>query len=199
VASLNKMKRYYFDYAATTPTDPKVLEAMQPFFCDIFDNPSSLHSYGQRARKAVEESRSKVASFLGAKQDEIIFTSGGTESNNSALCGVAYANKKKGNHIITSAIEHHAILEPAKLLEKQGFKVSYVWVDENGMVNPQDIEAAITDETILISIMHANNEIGTIQPIAEISKIAKQKDIYLHCDAVQTVGHIPTNSSRLQK
>lgn len=193
----DKMKRYYFDYAGTTPTDPKVIEEMQPYFYDKFGNPSSLHFFGQTARKAVEEARSKVASSLGAKEEEIIFTSGGTESNNSALFGIVYANEKKGNHIITSAIEHHAILEPAKLLERRGFKVTYVKVDQYGIVNPQDIKAAISDKTILISIMQANNEIGTIQPIKEISKIAKEKNIYFHCDAVQTVGHMPINVDAL--
>ncbi|MFH1622319.1 MAG: cysteine desulfurase NifS [Candidatus Omnitrophota bacterium] len=187
------MKRYYFDYAGTTPTDPEVIEAMRPYFYEQFGNPSSLHYFGQTARKAVEEVRSKLASFLGAKEDEIIFTSGGTESNNFALHGVVYANEKKGNHIITSAIEHHAILEPANFFEKHGFKVTYVKVDKNGMVSLEDVEKAITDKTILISIMHANNEIGTIQPIKEISKIAKNKEIYFHSDAVQTVGHIPIN------
>lgn len=186
------MKRYYFDYAGTTPTDPVVIEAMQPYFYESFGNPSSLHYFGQQARKAMEESRTKIASFLGAKEEEIIFTSGGTESNNFALHGIVYANDKKGNHIITSAIEHHAVLEPAKFLEKIGFKVTYVKVDQYGIVSPEDIKKAITDKTILISIMHANNEIGIIQPIKEISKIAREKGIYFHTDAVQTVGHIPT-------
>jgi len=191
------MKRYYFDYAGTTPTDPEVIEAMQPYFYDKFGNPSSLHYFGQTARKAVEEARSKLASFLGAKEEEVIFTSGGTESNNFALHGIVYANEKKGNHIIASAIEHHAVLEPANFLEKHGFKITYVKVDKNGTVSPEDVEEAITDKTILISIMHANNEIGTIQPVKEISKIAKNKEIYFHCDAVQTVGHIPTNVDEL--
>lgn len=191
------MKRYYFDYAGTAPTDPEVIEAMQPYFYDKFGNPSSLHYFGQAAKKTIEEARSKVASFLGAKEEEIIFTSGGTESNNFSLYGIAYANEKKGNHIITSSIEHHAIFEPAKFLQKHGFKVTYVKVDEYGVVSPQDVKKAITDKTILISIMHANNEIGTIQPIKEISQIAKEKGIYFHCDAVQTVGHIPTNVDEL--
>jgi cysteine desulfurase len=192
------MKRYYFDYAGTTPTDPEVIEAMQPYYYEQFGNPSSLHYFGQQARKAVEEARAKVASFLGAKEEEIIFTSGGTESNNFALYGITYANENKGNHIITSAIEHHAVLEPANFLEKHGFKVTYIKVDKHGTVSPEEIEKEITNKTILISIMHANNEIGTIQPIKAISKIAKDKGIYFHCDAVQTVGHIPVNVDELE-
>jgi cysteine desulfurase len=191
------MKRYYFDYAGTTPTDPEVIEAMQPYFYEKFGNPSSLHYFGQEARKAMEEARAKLVLFLGAKEEEIIFTSGGTESNNFVLHGVVYANEKKGNHIITSAVEHHAILEPARFLETHGFKVTYVKVDEHGIVSLEEIKKAITDKTILISIMHANNEIGTIQPIKAISQIAKEKGIYFHCDAVQTVGHIPTNVNDL--
>lgn len=191
------MDKIYLDYAATTPTDPEVVKAMQPYFFEKFGNPSSIHSFGQEAKKAIEDSREKTASFIGAKPEEIIFTSGGTESNNFAVKGVAFARKNKGDHIITSAIEHHAILEPCKFLEKMGFKVSYVKVDKYGLVNPEDILQAITDKTILISIMHANNEIGVIQPIAEIGKIAKEKGIYFHTDAVQTFGHIPVNVDEL--
>jgi cysteine desulfurase len=187
------MRRIYLDYAATTPQDPEVTKAMEPFFFEKFGNPSSIHTEGQIARKAIEEARETVASFLGAKPEEIVFTSGGTESNNFALEGIAFANEKKGNHIIISAIEHHAITEPAKFLEKRGFKITVVGVDKYGLVDPSDIKKAITDKTILISIMHANNEIGTIQPISEIAKIAKEKGIYFHTDAVQTVGHIPVN------
>ena len=191
------MKRYYFDYAGTTPTDPEVIKAMQPYFYEKFGNPSSLHYFGQEARKVMEEARSKIASFLGAKEEEIIFTSGGTESNNFALLGIAYANGKKGNHIIVSAIEHHAVLEPVKFLQKHGLKITYVKVDKNGVVSLEDLKKAITDKTVLISVMHANNEIGVIQPVKEISKIAKEKGIYFHCDAVQTVGHIPSNVDEL--
>ncbi len=191
------MERIYLDYAATTPADPEVIKAMQPYFFEKFGNPSSIHSFGQEAKKALEESRETVASFLGAKPEEIVFTSGGTESDNFAIKGVAFARKAKGDHIITSAIEHHAVLEPCKSLEKMGFKVAYVKVDKCGLVNPEDIKKAITDKTILISIMHANNEIGVIQPIAEIGKIAKGKGIYFHTDAVQTVGHIPINVNEL--
>jgi len=191
---MNK-KIIYLDYAATTPTDPEVVKAMQPYFFEKFGNASSIYSLGQEAKHAVEDSRAALASFLGAKADEIIFTSGGTESNNTVIKGVAFALKEKGNHIITSAIEHHAISEPCKFLEKNGFKVTYVGVDKEGLVSPEDIKKAITDKTILISVMHANNEIGTIQPIAEIAKIAK--GIYFHTDAVQSVGHIPVDVNEL--
>lgn len=191
------MKRYYFDYAGTAPTDPEVIKAMQPYFFDNFGNPSSLHYFGQAARRAIEEARSKMASFLGAKEEEIIFTSGGTESNNFALYGIAYANEKRGNHIITSAIEHHAVSESAEFLKKHGFEVTYVKVDKDGIVSVEEIQKAITDKTILISVMHANNEIGSIQPIKEISQITKDKGIYFHCDAVQAVGRIPTSVNDL--
>jgi len=185
------MKKVYLDYAATTPTDPLVSAAMEPYFFEKFGNASSLHAYGQEAKKALEDSRQTLADFIGAKPEEIVFTSGGTESDNSALLGVAYALEKKGNHIITSVIEHHAISEPAKFLEKKGFKVTYLGVDKDGLVSPDDLKKAITDKTILISVMHANNEIGTLQPITQLGKLAKDKGIYFHTDAVQTVGHLP--------
>ena len=191
------MKKVYLDYAATTPTDPEVIKAMQPYFFDKFGNPSSIHSFGQEAKKALEDAREKVATFLGTKPEEIVFTSGGSESNNFAIEGVAYALESKGNHIITTAMEHHAVTEPAKFLEKRGFKVTFVAVDKYGLVDPDDIKKAITNKTILISVMHANNEIGTIQPLAEIGKIAKEKAVYFHTDAVQTVGHIPLNVDAL--
>jgi cysteine desulfurase len=191
------MKRVYLDYAATAPCDPEVTKAMQPFCFEKFGNPSSIHAFGQEAKKAIEDARQKVASFLGAKPEEIVFTSGGTESDNFAIEGVAYAQEKKGNHIITTAIEHHAISEPCKFLERKGFKVTYVGVDKYGLVTPSDIKKAITDKTILISVMHANNEIGVIEPIAEVGKVAKEKGICFHTDAVQTVGHIPVNVNDL--
>jgi len=191
------MKKVYLDYAATTPTDPEVLAAMQPYFFEKFGNASSLHAYGQEAKKAVEDSRQTLAEFINARPEEIVFTSGGTESDNFALLGVAYALEKKGNQIITSVIEHHAVIEPAKLLEKRGFKVTYLSVDKDGLVSCDDLKKAITDKTILVSIMHANNEIGTLQPIAQLAKIAKEKGIYFHTDAVQTVGHIPINVDEL--
>ena len=191
------MKKVYLDYAATTPTDPEVVAAMEPYFFEKFGNASSLHAYGQEAKKALEDSREELAGFINARPEEILFTSGGTESDNTALFGVAYAMEKKGNHIITSAIEHHAITEPAKFLEKKGFKITYLGVDKDGLVSPDELKKAITDKTILISIMHANNEIGTIQPISRLARIAKEKGIYFHTDTVQTVGHIPVDVEEL--
>jgi cysteine desulfurase len=191
------MKTVYLDYAATTPVDPEVIKAMEPYLFEKFGNPASIHSFGQAAKAALEDSRESVAKCLGAKPEEIVFTSGGTESNNFVINGVAGANTKKGNHIITSRIEHHAVLEPCKALEKKGFKITYIGVDKEGLINPQDIKNAICDKTILISLMHANNEIGTIQPISEVGRIAKEKGIYFHTDAVQTVGHMPVNVNDL--
>jgi len=191
------MKKVYLDYAATTSVDPQVLEAMEPYFLEKFGNASSLHAYGQDAKKGLEDSRQILADSIGAKPEEIVFTSGGTESDNSALLGVAYALEKKGNHIITSVIEHHAISEPAKFLEKKGFKVTYLGVDKDGLVSGDDLKKAITDKTILVSIMQANNEIGTIEPIAQLAQIAKGKGICFHTDAVQTFGHIPVDVNEL--
>ncbi|UCD53886.1 MAG: aminotransferase class V-fold PLP-dependent enzyme, partial [Dehalococcoidia bacterium] len=159
------MKRIYLDYAATTPTHPEVAKAMAPYFTDAFGNPSTLYSYGKEAKGAIEEARVKVAGLIGAQDEEIIFTSGGTEADNFALKGVAYANEKKGNHIITTPIEHHAVIETRKFLERRGLRVTYLPVDEYGLVDPQDVKKAITNKTILISVMHANNEMGTIEPI----------------------------------
>lgn len=191
-------QRIYLDYAATTPTDPEVIKAMTPYLFERFGNPSSIHSFGQEAKKAVEDARLTLAEFLGARPEEIVFTSGGTESNNFALQGVAHALSARGNHIITSQIEHHAVTEPLKFLQKHGFEVTFLRVDKYGMVDPQDVKDAITGKTILISIMHANNEIGTIEPISEIGRIAREKGVYFHTDAVQTVGHIPINVDELQ-
>ena len=187
------MPRIYLDYAASTPTHPDVVKVMLPYFTDAFGNPSSTYSYGQEAKEAVEEARAKVANLISARDDEIIFTSGGTEANNFALKGVAFANENKGNHIITSAIEHHAVIETGKFLQGRGFKVTYLPVDRYGLVDPDDIRKAITQKTILISVMHANNEVGTIQPIVEVAKVAREAGIYFHTDAVQTVGHTPVN------
>ena len=192
------MKRVYLDYAATTPTHPKVVKAMMPYFTEAFGNPSSIYSYGQEAKRAVEESRGKIANLIGARNEEIIFTSGGTEADNFTLTGIAYANESKGNHIITSSIEHHAVMETCKFLGRRGFKVTYLPVDKYGLVDPDDVRKSITANTILISIMHANNEVGTIEPIAEIGKIAKEAGIYFHTDAVQAVGHIPVNVNELE-
>jgi cysteine desulfurase len=192
------MKPIYFDYAATTPCDPEVVAAMLPYFSDRFGNPSSMHAFGQETKGAVEEARERIAAFLGAAPGEIVFTSGGTESNNMAVKGAAYARRNKGNHIITSPIEHHAVLEPCHFLEKDGFEITILPVDGDGRVDPDDVRRAITDKTILISIMHANNEIGTVQPIAEIGRIAKERGIYFHTDAVQTLGHLPFTVADLQ-
>ena len=187
------MNRIYMDNAATTAVHPQVLEKMLPYFTECYGNASSIHSTGRDARKALEESRRKVAAALNCKPQEVYFTSGGSESDNWAIKGTAFANRKKGNHIITSAIEHHAVLHTCAWLEKQGFSVTYLPVDEFGQVNPQDVEAAITDQTILISVMAANNEIGTLQPIREIAKIAKAHKVLFHTDAVQAVGAIPVD------
>jgi cysteine desulfurase len=191
------MKRIYLDYAATTPVHPDVIVAMLPYFNEKFGNPSSIHAYGQEAKEALERSRRTVASCLGSRIDEIVFTGSGTEADNFALEGVAFANEHKGNHIITSVIEHHAVLETCKFLEKRGFKVTYLPVDSTGLVSPDEVKKAITPETILVSIMYANNEIGSIQPVEEISKITKAAGVYFHTDAVQTVGHIPVNVNKL--
>ncbi|OGO44946.1 MAG: cysteine desulfurase NifS [Chloroflexi bacterium RBG_16_60_22] len=191
------MRRIYLDYAATTPTHPDVVAAMLPYFTENFGNPSTIYSYGQEARGAVEEARTSVAALIGAADEEICFTSGGTESDNYALCGVAFANEDRGNHIITSVIEHHAVLETCKFLETRGFGVTYLPVDKYGLVDPDDVRKAITPRTLIVSVMHANNEVGTIQPLEEISKITHEAGAYFHTDAVQTVGHIPVDVDKL--
>ena len=182
------MDRIYMDNAATTAICPEALSAMLPCFAQNYGNPSSIHATGREARKALEDARRRVAACLGAKPNEIYFTSGGSESDNWAIKGAAFANRAKGNHIITTAIEHHAVLHTCQWLEKQGFEITYLPVDEYGLVSPADVEKAITDKTILISVMAANNEIGTIEPIAEIGAIAKAHKVLFHCDAVQAVG-----------
>jgi cysteine desulfurase len=190
-------KPIYLDYNATTPHDPEVIDAMRPFLEKEFGNPSSSHWYGTRPKKAVMEARRRVASLLNCEAEEIVFTSGGTESNNHAVKGVAMACREKGNHIITSQIEHPAILEVCAYLEKIGYEVTYLPVDEHGMVRVSDVSDAITSKTILITIMHANNEVGTIQPIAEISELAKKHGILLHTDAAQSLGKISTDVGTL--
>jgi len=192
------MRRIYLDHAATTPTHPEVVKAMLPFFTDAFGNPSSIHSYGQEAKGALEDARTKVAELIGARSEEIIFTSGGTEADNFALKGVAHANERKGDHIITTSIEHHAVMEVCKFLEKRGFGITCLPVDKYGLVDPDDVKRAITAKTILISVMHANNEVGTIEPVEEIGVIAREAGVYFHTDAVQTVGHIPVNVDKLK-
>jgi cysteine desulfurase len=196
-----KRKLIYMDHAATTSVHPKVLEAMIPYFSRTFGNPSSIYALAQEARKAVDESRSAVAEVLGCKPIEIVFTSGGTESDNTALKGAAFALQKEGNHIITSAIEHHAVLHTCHYLERFGFEVTYLPVDHYGLVSVEALERAITDRTILVSIMLANNEIGTIEPVSELTKAvkakAKQRKIVFHTDAVQCVGAIDIDVNKL--
>jgi cysteine desulfurase len=191
------MRRIYLDHAATTPTRPEVVEAMLPYLTEAFGNPSSIYSYGQETRGAIEEARTKVAEFIGGRSEEIVFTSGGTEADNCALTGFACASERKGNHIITTSIEHHAVLEVCKFLERRGFRITWLPVDKYGLVDPDDVKRAITDKTILVSVMHANNEVGTIEPLEEIGRIAREAGVYFHTDAVQTVGHIPVNVDEL--
>ncbi len=188
----------YLDNNATTSLSKEVLEAMLPYYTDIYGNASSkFYDVGRQAEKAVFEIRERVAKQLGAKANEIYFTASGCEADNWAIKGIAFANKSKGNHIITSSIEHHAILGACEFLEKHGFEVTYLPVDENGRVNPYDVEAAITDKTILVSIMTANNEIGTIEPISEIAKVCKEHKVIFHTDAVQAIGHMKINVAEL--
>ena len=191
------MKNIYVDNAATTKIEEAVLEEMLPYLKEEYGNPSSIYALGRRARKAIEIAREQVAKVIHAKPNEIYFTGCGSEADNMALKGIIYANQKKGNHIITSQIEHPAILDTCKMLEKQGYTVTYVPVDENGIIQLETLEKAITEKTILISVMFANNEIGTIQPIKEISKIAKKYGILFHTDAVQAVGNIEIDVQEL--
>lgn len=186
-------RKIYLDYAATTPVDSKVVEAMIPYFTEKFGNPSSLHEYGREANEALVESRKKIAKGMKALPEEIIFTSSATESNNLAVKGVAFANKAKGNHIVISSIEHDCVLNSAQWLETQGFVVSYLSVDKHGLIDSRDIKRFLRPETILVSVMHANNEIGTIQPVAKIGKICREAGIVFHVDASQTFGKIPVD------
>lgn len=191
------IKNIYMDNSATTPVKTQVLEEMLPYFSEKFGNPSSIYSLGSASKVAVENSRSKVAKVLGAQSKEIFFTGSGSESDNWAIKGVAYNHRKKGNHIITTKIEHHAVLHTCEYLEKQGFEVTYLDVDEFGMIKLEELENAITDKTILISIIFANNEIGTIQPIKEIGEIAKKHNVLFHTDAVQAIGHVKIDVNEL--
>ncbi|QYZ78595.1 cysteine desulfurase NifS [Methanofollis formosanus] len=191
-------KIHYFDHAATTPTHPEVVAAMLPYFTEHFGNPSSLYGLADESREAVDRARGQVAAALGASPAEIFFTAGGTESDNWALKGVALANREKGDHIITTAIEHHAILHTCEFLERQGFSVTYLPVDRYGMVDPAAVEAAITDRTVLVSVMTANNEVGTIQPIAAIGAVAHEHGVLFHTDAVQAVGNVPIDVDAMQ-
>lgn len=188
----------YFDNNATTKIDPEVLEEILPYFSEIYGNPSSIHDFGKRARSAVNKARNQVAELLEVQPEEIIFTSGGTESNNLAIKGYLLANLKTGKHIITSEIEHHAVLYPCKELEKQGYNLTVVSVNKEGIIDPEEIKEAIRDDTALISIMYANNEVGAIQPISKIGDIAKEHNICFHIDAVQAVGKIPFKVEELK-
>ena len=190
-------KPIYLDYNGTTPHDPEVIEAMRPFLETEFGNPSSSHWYGIKPKQAVETAREQVAGILNCLPTEVFFTSGGTESNNHAIFGVARQFRAKGNHIITSSIEHPAVFEVCRCLEAEGFQTTYLPVDEYGLVDPDDVAGAIRSSTVLITIMHANNEVGTVQPVAEISRIAGQRGIAMHTDAAQSVGKIPTDTLEL--
>ncbi len=191
------MRKVYFDHSATTPVRPEVADEVCTSLKENFGNPTSLHYFGRQVRKDVEAAREKVAAAIGATPNEIVFTSGGTESDNMAIHGVAMSNKNKGNHIITSAVEHHAVMNTVKALGKEGFTITILPVDKYGMVSVNDVAAAITDKTILITIMHANNEVGTIMPIQEIAKLAHARGIFMHTDAVQSFGKIPVNVNEL--
>ena len=191
------MSDIYLDYNATTPIDPQVAEAMLPYIHGLFGNPSSGHSFGLAARQGVDLARRQVAGMLGCDVDDLIFTSGGTEANNHAIKGVAGAYRERGNHIITSAVEHPAVTEVCRYLEGRGFRVTYLPVDEYGMVDPQQVEEAITSETLLVTVMHANNEVGTVQPIAEIADIAHRHGALMHSDCAQSVGKIPVRADDL--
>ncbi|HLV09912.1 MAG TPA: aminotransferase class V-fold PLP-dependent enzyme, partial [Halanaerobiales bacterium] len=192
------MNKIYLDNAATTPITPEVFKEMKSFYTDYYGNPSSVYQTAQEAARAVDEAREKVASLIGADSSEIIFTSGGTEADNHAIKGIAFAFMEKGKHIITSKIEHHAILHACKYLEKYlDFEITYLDVDEEGFIDPSDVEKALRDDTILVSIMLANNEIGTIEPIKKIGEIVKDRGVYFHTDAVQAVGQIPVNVKQL--
>lgn len=190
-------KRIYLDYSATTPTKKEVLDEMMPYFSELYGNPSSIHSFGRESKKALDFARDRIAKAIGATSKEIFFTGGGSEADNWAIKGIAYANRQKGNHIITTKTEHHAVLHVCQYLEKNGFEVTYLDVDEYGMIDLNQLREAITDKTILITIMFVNNEIGTIQPIKEIGKVAKERGIYFHTDAVQALGNVSIDVKEL--
>ncbi len=191
------MDRIYLDYAATSPVLPEVLDAMLPFFMSCFGNPSGIHENGRETRKAVEQARREVAETLGAESREIVFTSGGSESDNLAIEGTAFALREKGNHIITSQIEHHAVLNTCRWLEKQGFRVTYLPVDASGLVDPDSVRDAIGNDTVLVSIMTANNEIGTVEPVSKIGEICREKGVLFHTDAVQAIGMMNIHAAEI--
>lgn len=192
------MRRVYLDYNATTPVDPEVLSAMMPFFANTYGNASSIHSAGQEARAAVESARASVASLIGAKPAEIVFTSGGTEADNLAIFGSVKTSRRERKHVICSPIEHHAVLNAVEALEKEGAEVTWLPISSGGVIDPEDVRRTLRPETILICVMHANNELGTIQPIAEIGRIASEADVYFHCDAVQSAGKIPIDVNEMK-
>jgi len=189
--------RVYADHGATTPADPRVVAAMLPYFSEEFGNASSIHAWGQTAREAVDVAREQVARAIGCAPAEVVFTSGATEADNFALWGATLANEDRGRHVVVSAVEHHAVLEPARFLESRGFEVTHVPVDRTGRVDPDDVRRALRDDTILVSVMHANNELGTIQPIAEIGRAVREHGILMHADAAQTVGILPVDVDAL--
>jgi cysteine desulfurase len=191
------MRRIYFDHNATTPVDPQVLAAMQPFFSQVYGNASSIHSFGQQARAAVEKAREQVAALVGARPAEIVFTSGGTESDNLAILGIVRASRAKRKHVITTAIEHHAVLNTCQALQAEGVEVTYLPVSAAGLVDPESVRAELRPETLLITVMMANNELGTIQPIEQIGRIAAEADVWFHTDAVQAAGKLPIDVARL--
>jgi cysteine desulfurase len=197
ITEQNMKKRIYLDYAATTPVDPRVIKAMTPYLSGKFGNPASLHYFGNEASEALEKSRSFIAKAMKADSKEIVFTSSATESNNTAMKGIAFANKDKGKHILISPIEHDCILNSALWLEKQGFEIDYLSVDGYGMVDPEEVRRKIRKDTILVSVMHANNEVGTIEPIAEIGKICRENNIYFHTDAAQSFGKVPIDVDKM--
>src|SRR5713226_706175 len=191
------MRRVYLDSNATTPMRPEVVAAMMPVFTEHFGNASSIHWFGQHAKSLIDDARLQVAKLINAETSEIVFLSGGTEADNLAIRSIAESQQAKGRHIITSQIEHHAVLHTCKDLEKQGYEMTWLPVSRDGLVAPEDVQRAVRKDTILISIMHANNEIGTVQPIAEIGKIAADANVYLHSDGVQSTGKIPVDVKSL--
>lgn len=194
---MSTARRIYVDHGATTPTDPRVVEVMLPFLTQKFGNASSIHQFGQEARAAVDQARQAVASAIGAAPQEIVFTSGATEADNFAVLGAAWANEARGRHLVASPVEHHAVLEPLRFLQSRGWDVTYLPVDRYGRVDPDDARAALRPDTVLISVMHANNEIGTLEPVAEIGRLARERGILMHSDATQSVGILPVQVEAL--
>ncbi len=193
----NGSVRIYLDYAATTPTDPRVLEAMRPYFTEVFGNASSVHTFGQEARTAVDRARRVLAEALGCQPSEVVFTSGATEADNWAVVGVALAHEDRGRHLVVSSVEHRAVLEPARWLASRGWEVTFLPVDRFGQVDPEDVRRALREDTVLVSVMHANNEVGTLQPVAEVARVARERGVLVHTDATQTFGALPVRVDEL--